>query len=61
MTKTPMFFARPPEDETYLPMRRSRKLVPCGIEPPKFSAMVWPISPSVERVRKFVPSALRGV
>jgi hypothetical protein len=32
-----------------------KKLLPCGIAPPKFSAMVWPMSASVSRMPRLTP------
>ena len=38
-----------------------RKLAPCGSEAPKFSATVWPMSASVERMPRFAPGRARAV
>ena len=38
-----------------------RKLLPCGIAPPKFSAMVWPMSASVSRMPRLTPRFPAGL
>src|SRR5260370_42629021 len=37
-----------------------KKLLPCGIVPPKFSAMVCPISAKVSRTPRFTPAPPPG-
>src|ERR1700674_747640 len=46
---------------SHVPLPNSlKKLFPCGILPPKFPAMVCPMSASVWRIPRFVPVPLAG-